>query len=102
MRNRFWTLALLSLVLASCIAARADDTDPKNRVVIQSKILGEERVALVRRPLGYDKNNERYPVLYMTDGDSHLGHTAATIEFLARNGRMPEMIVVAITNVTIR
>ncbi len=98
MRNRFWTLALLSLVLAPCIAARADDTDPNNRVVIQSKILGEERVALVRRPLGYDKNNERYPVLYMTDGASHLGHTAATIEFLARNGRMPEMIVVAITN----
>src|SRR5262249_35951755 len=27
-----------------------------------------------------------------------LGHTAGTIEFLARNGRMPEMIVVAIAN----
>ena len=34
----------------------------------------------------------------MTDGDAHLGHTSATIEFLSRNGRMPEMIVVAITN----
>jgi hypothetical protein len=72
--------------------------DAGNQGVIKSKILGEERVALVRTPLGYDKNNERYPVLYMTDGASHLGHTAATIEFLARNGRMPEMIVVAITN----
>ena len=98
MRNRFWTLALLPLVLAPCIAAGADDTDPKNRVVIQSKILGEERVALVRRPLGYDENNEPYPVLYMTDGASHLGHTAATIEFLARYGGMPEMIVVGIAN----
>jgi hypothetical protein len=54
MRDRYRTLALLSPVLAPCIAARADDTDPKNRVVIQSKILGEERVALVHRPLGHD------------------------------------------------
>ncbi len=98
MRNRVWALALLSLTSAPCIAARADETDPKNRVVIKSKILVEERVALVRTPPGYDKNNERFPVLYMTDGASHLGHTAATIDFLARNGRMPEMIVVAITN----
>jgi predicted alpha/beta superfamily hydrolase len=34
----------------------------------------------------------------MTDGDTHIGHTAATIEFLARVGRMPEMIVVGVTN----
>ena len=34
----------------------------------------------------------------MTDGDVHLAHTSSTIEFLARNGRMAEMIVVAIPN----
>jgi hypothetical protein len=34
----------------------------------------------------------------MTDGDAHIGHTSSTIEFLARNGRMSEMIVVGITN----
>jgi hypothetical protein len=34
----------------------------------------------------------------MTDGDAHMGHTAATIEFLTRNGRIPELIVVGVTN----
>jgi predicted alpha/beta superfamily hydrolase len=34
----------------------------------------------------------------MTDGDAHMGHTASTIEFLTRNGRMPELIVVGVTN----
>jgi tetratricopeptide (TPR) repeat protein len=34
----------------------------------------------------------------MTDGEAHLAHTISTISFLARNGRMPEMIIVAIVN----
>jgi len=34
----------------------------------------------------------------MTDGDAHIAHTSSTIEFLARNGRISEVIVVGITN----
>jgi len=52
----------------------------------------------VRVPANYERGSERYPVLYMTDGDAHMGHTSATVEFLARNGRIPELIVVGITN----
>jgi len=37
-------------------------------------------------------------VIYMTDGNAHIGHTSSTVEFLARNGRMSEMIVVGINN----
>jgi len=65
---------------------------------IKSTVLGEERVILVRTPAGYEANKRKYPVLYMTDGDAHMAHTASTVEFLARNGRMSEMIVVGITN----
>jgi len=68
------------------------------RITIKSEVMGEERVILVRTPPGYQANAARYPVLYMTDGDAHMAHTSGTIEFLARNGRMPEMIVVGITN----
>jgi uncharacterized protein len=91
-------LTLLALVVTPCLTARAEDKRPGDRLTIKSAVLGEERVALVRTPPGYDTNGQRYPVLYMTDGDSHIGHTAATIEFLARNGRMPEMIVIGIIN----
>ena len=65
---------------------------------INSAVLGEERTILVRVPAGYETNKQRYPVLYMTDGNAHIGHTSSTIEFLARNGRMSELIVVGITN----
>jgi predicted alpha/beta superfamily hydrolase len=68
------------------------------RFAINSTVLGEERVILVRTPAGYERNNVKYPVLYMTDGNAHIGHTSSTVEFLARNGRMSEMIVVGINN----
>lgn len=65
---------------------------------INSAVLGEERTILVRLPPGYETNKLRYPVLYMTDGNAHISHTSATVEFLAQNGRMSELIVVGITN----
>ena len=65
---------------------------------LNSAVLGEERTILVRVPNGYETNKLRYPVLYMTDGNAHIGHTGSTVEFLARNGRMSEMIVVGIVN----
>ncbi len=69
-----------------------------NRLTIKSEVLGEERIAIVRTPTGYERGNQRFPVLYMTDGNAQLEHTAGTVEFLARNGRMPQLIIVAITN----
>ena len=68
------------------------------KLTLQSKILGEERAFLVRTPRGYEQGSDKYPVLYMTDGDRNIGHTAATVQFLADNGRMPEMIIVGISN----
>jgi predicted alpha/beta superfamily hydrolase len=68
------------------------------KLVIKSSVLGEDRTILVRTPPGYETNKRAYPVMYMTDGDAHIGHTSSTIEFLSRNGRMSEMIVVGITN----
>ena len=88
--------ALLVLVYSSASAQQVPPgvTDLK----INSAVLGEERTILVRVPAGYDTNKLRYPVIYMTDGNAHIGHTSSTVEFLARNGRMSEMIVVGITN----
>jgi predicted alpha/beta superfamily hydrolase len=68
------------------------------RLTLQSAAVGEQRTFLVRTPPGYDKGSDRYPVLYLTDGDRHIGHTSTTVEYLAGHGRMPEMIVVGIGN----
>src|SRR6185503_13248239 len=91
---------LLGLILALSLfsAAAFAQGGSVAKLNIKSNVLGEDRVILVRTPAGYEANKRAYPVLYMTDGDAHMGHTASTIEFLARNGRMSEMIVVGITN----
>lgn len=87
--------ALLVLIAAPTQAQAPPGT---NALKINSAVLGEERTILVRVPPGYETNKLRYPVLYMTDGNAHIGHTSSTVEFLARNGRMSELIVVGITN----
>jgi uncharacterized protein len=92
---------LFCLALLPATAARAQAPplyEAPERIVIKSQVLGEERTVLVRTPAGYARGAERFPVLYMTDGDAHIQHTSGTVSFLARNARMPEMIVVGITN----
>ncbi|MGI9069302.1 MAG: alpha/beta hydrolase [Pyrinomonadaceae bacterium] len=93
--------ALVLLVLSSSVAFAQygkQDGGGSAKLTIKSSVLGEDRTILVRTPAGYETNKIAYPVLYMTDGNAHIAHTASTIEFLARNGRMSEMIVVGITN----
>ncbi|HQR36148.1 MAG TPA: alpha/beta hydrolase-fold protein, partial [Blastocatellia bacterium] len=91
--NRLFLLAALLCVLSLTVFGQKLQT-----LSLNSKVLGEERIILVRTPDGYERDGQRYPVLYLTDGDRQLSHTISTVEFLARNGRIPEMIVVGITN----
>ena len=94
-----WPAALCALLLlAASAAAQAPLYDAPASFKLKSEVLGEERTILVRTPQGYERGDARFPVLYMTDGDAHIQHTSGTVSFLARNARMPEMIVVGISN----
>ncbi len=64
----------------------------------RSEVLGEERTILVATPRGYEGGKLRYPVLYVTDGETQFLHTVASAEFLARNGRISPLVVVGVTN----
>jgi predicted alpha/beta superfamily hydrolase len=102
-RNLRFTVRLSSavfvlLLLTYGVSAQVPFSGTVTRTTLKSNVLGEERVVLISTPAGYETSKQSYPVLYLTDGDAHIGHTASTIEFLARNGRMPQMIVVGITN----
>jgi predicted alpha/beta superfamily hydrolase len=96
------SLRLLSglavLLIISSVAIAQPRTGTVKSLRIKSAVLGEERLILVRTPVGYESNKASYPVLYMTDGDAHINHTSSTIEFLTANGRMPDLIVVGVTN----
>jgi len=86
------------LLMLAVAASAQPATGTVTKLVLKSTVLGEDRVVLVRTPAGYETNKLKYPVLYMTDGDAHMGHTASTIEFLTQNGRIPDLIVVGVTN----
>ena len=89
-------LAVLLLISSAALAQPASGT--VTRLVLKSDVLGEERTVLIRTPVGYETSKVSYPVLYMTDGDGHMVHTAATIDFLTRNGRISDLIVVGVIN----
>jgi uncharacterized protein len=92
-------LALAVLVLSQPVHGQVTQLNgTSSNVSIKSEVLGEDRVILVRTPAGYARGTERFPVLYMTDGEAQLSHSISTVAFLAGNGRMPEMIIVAIAN----
>lgn len=86
------------VLLAFALSLGAQTADSQDRFTLASKIMNETRTIAVRLPVSYPNSERRYPVIYLTDGDGHLGHTAATAEFLAREGRMPEAITVAVVN----
>lgn len=67
-------------------------------LVIDSAVMGEKRNLVVYLPAGYQNNKDRFPVLYITDGDIHGPHTAGTLDYLAKFDQTPQMIVVGIVN----
>ena len=90
---------LLLLILGShCNSWAAAHLPVLQELKIDSTVLGEKRNLVVYLPAGYQNSQDRYPVLYLTDGDVQGPHTAGTIDYLAKFEQMPPMIVVGIVN----
>ena len=68
------------------------------QLVVHSNVLNEDRVIWVRMPAAARRENDRFPVLYLTDGGSNVNEIGSTIDFLADGNFMPPLIVVGITN----
>lgn len=103
MRSVFsFVLAVQLLSAAACQAQQ--DGDPVcigAYRTIHSPILQEERTLLVHLPDGYDGSAASYPVFYMLYGDQTETYYAECVSVLseyASSGRIPPMILVAVTN----
>jgi hypothetical protein len=69
--------------------------------IIHSKILNEQREIWVYVPSSaFDTtfSKQRYPVIYLLDGDSYFTSVVAMIQELSMEWAYPEMIVVGIPN----
>jgi uncharacterized protein len=103
--------ARTAVVIAAVIASLLQSSwaQRRNRPVVigetiqlHSKILKESRYLLISKPPEYDKSPDRYPVLYLLDGETHFQYTSAMVNFLAEDDRMPEMLVVGIDSEDIK
>jgi predicted alpha/beta superfamily hydrolase len=66
---------------------------------IQSKLLHEERTYFIEVPDSYNSSLKEYPVLVLLDGEVHFHSHSGILKQMVRGGQIPEMIIVAITNV---
>jgi len=92
-------LAVLALSALGC-AGWAQD----NRIVIgetfklRSAVLNEDRTLQISLPDRYRSSSERYPVVYVLDGEGQFAQSVGAIRFLGKVNKMPQAIVVGIPN----
>ncbi len=84
---------LVFLLFGTHVAAQLT---PAHKDSLQSEILGEQRDLLIKLPEAYDQS-DRYPVLYLLDGE-HTLYAAAAVAHQLANQFMPSVIVVGIPN----
>ena len=68
---------------------------------LHSKILNEERELRIYVPnssAGTSSSNQKYPVLYLLDGEAHFNSVVGMMEQLSANTLAPEMIIIGISN----
>lgn len=100
-----FALALALGVVSASARESGRDIKIGERFGLTSDVLDEERPYLVYLPASYDDGahaRQRYPVLYLLDGDANFHSASGVVEFMSggvnRNLQIPEMIVVAIPN----
>jgi predicted alpha/beta superfamily hydrolase len=90
-------VAIVLLLLCAGVAGAAEPVVIAQRERLQSDVLKEERSFRVFLPDSYNWAVDRkYPVLYVLDGEAHYLHTFGAAGYLASQGEIPEMIVVAL------
>ncbi len=96
-------LSVFTVFLSLCALAQKDNKVTIGAIdSIKSKILNEQRKIWVYVPSSWSPDSkQRYPVLYLLDGDDHFYSTVGIIQHLSQgigNTICPEMIVVGIPN----
>jgi len=99
-RNYLAPLLLTLLFVLSATILSGQEIKLGYQDSIESKVLKETRLLLIKLPKDYYSSDKSYPVIYRLDGDMDLFiETAGVIQRLAyREELIPEMIVVMIEN----
>ena len=94
-------IAFFISFFAAAPFALADTYDSSERThafEVESEALSETREIMVRTP-PYYKDGQRYPVVYVLDGEWNFEFVASYLDYLADNEVYPQMIVTGVRNV---
>jgi uncharacterized protein len=98
----FFKLLLAISLLAPAIRSHAQTGGEPivigKKFEIHSKVLNETRSLLIATPEGYEQETDRYPVLYVLDGDENFIQAVGIVRALTESDRIPPMLVVGIAN----
>ncbi|MCP4310038.1 MAG: alpha/beta hydrolase [Bacteroidetes bacterium] len=92
------TFFILTCSFHSSFSQESEKITIGEKIKIQSEILGYEREIFIYLPLGYQKTNNTYPVVYTTDAGITFLPTASMIEASQPSGMLPNAIVIGIRN----
>ena len=102
---KFLPVTILVCCLAACSHKEKNNDITIGKVItIDSKILGEQRKIMVFVPhddYGPGASGQRYPVVYLLDGEGHFSSVMGMMQQLSEvngNAVLPGMILVGITN----
>ena len=96
------TLALLALLMVLQWNAIGQISTPFSigeTYEIYSEILKEDRSYILELPKAYETGKKTYPVLVLLDGEVNYHSHSGILNHMTQGGQIPEMIIVAITNV---
>jgi predicted alpha/beta superfamily hydrolase len=96
---RLWPIG--SILLLSMLTATSSGTADidQARVMIDSQALEESRTIGVHLPRGYLESQNRYPVLYLLDGEWSFEKFSPVLESMIEERSIPDLIIVSVENV---
>jgi hypothetical protein len=98
MHRRLLALGFLLVILAPLSAQTPGLPTAPAVYRLRSQFLGEERTIVVQRPPAAATMPAPMMVLYLLDGEAHFDHVRGIVDFLSGNGRLPPVLLVAVTN----
>ncbi len=91
-------LLTTTVFLIAALSAHAQEGFLLQKDSVKSAVLGQNRMLDIYLPDGYNRSDDRFPVIYVLDAPGRDQHIVPTAKFLLDNNKMPQAIIVGVPN----
>ena len=96
--RRLWPIGLILMMIVLGATGPATADANQARMAIDSQALEETRTLDIHLPRDYGESQNRYPVLYLLDGEWSFEKFVPMVESLIEEDRIPDLIIVSVEN----